>query len=153
MVEAIATEHAQSYVRVLRVLKDLDGVYITEMGPRAKTIGVDIMLDYKKKTNTLPAFSSLLTKSSEAAGSKQGEVVAHFYSLDSYRCATQRSRCSRRIRERGRVKPQQESRPGNHVFYGHPRPAHAALYNWLEREGNSRSLGSRSSNLVVSCAQ
>jgi methyl-accepting chemotaxis protein len=79
MVEAIAIEQARSYVRAL---KDLGGVYSAEMGPRAKAIGADITTDYKKKTNTLPAFSSLLTKSSEVGGSKRGEVVTHFYNLD-----------------------------------------------------------------------
>jgi methyl-accepting chemotaxis protein len=79
MVEAITLEHARAYVRML---KDLGGTYTAEIGPRAKAAGAEITVDYKKKLNTLPAFASLIMKSSEAVGGKQADIVERFYSMD-----------------------------------------------------------------------
>jgi methyl-accepting chemotaxis protein len=80
MVEAIALDHARAQVQAL---KNLGGVYTAEMTPRARAIGADIVVDYKKKSNALPAFASLLTKVSETTDGKQAERGARFHGMDS----------------------------------------------------------------------
>lgn len=79
MVEAIALEHARTYVHQL---KDLSSAYTAEVGSRAKALGSDITSEYKKKTSTLPTFSALAAKSRETTGDQHGEVTERFYRMD-----------------------------------------------------------------------
>lgn len=80
LVEAVALAHAHAYAQTL---KELGGVYATEVGARAKTLGTEVAFDYKKKANILPSFSALVTKAGDAIHTDPTAPSARFYSFES----------------------------------------------------------------------